>query len=91
MARNRSRSVGLRSHIHRLKYQEEAKMADLKFTPELEKFLKPLLERVDFSAPDLAARTCGCGCGCSGGGGGGGGGNAKLAQALLLPELELKG
>ena len=62
-------------------------MADVRLTPALEKFLAPLLERVEFSARDLAASTCGCGCGCSGGGGGGGGGgNAKLARDVLLPE-----
>lgn len=61
-------------------------MAEIKISNELAEFIKPALERVDFTAPDLAAATCGCGCGCSGGGGGGGGGgNAKLAQDLLLP------
>lgn len=59
-------------------------MAEIKVSDELAAFIRPLLERVDFSAPDLAAATCGCGCGCSGGGGGGGG-NAKLARDLVLP------
>ncbi|MCS6305364.1 MAG: hypothetical protein H8K07_17110 [Nitrospira sp.] len=59
-------------------------MAEKAIPDDIAKFIQPLLARVDFSAPDLAARTCGCGCGCSGGGGGGGGGgNARLALNLL--------
>jgi len=48
------------------------------------KFIEPLLARVDFAAPNLAAASCGCGCGCSGGGGGGGGGGSgRIARELL--------
>ena len=62
-------------------------MADPRLTENVLKFVKPLLERVDFRAPDLAASTCGCGCGCSGGGGGGGGGGSgKIARELMFPE-----
>lgn len=62
-------------------------MAQQRFPDDIVKFLKPLLERVDFQAPDLAAATCGCGCGCSGGGGGGGGGGSgKVARELLFPK-----
>lgn len=60
-------------------------MAQQRLPDDLVKFMKPLLERVDFRAPDLAAASCGCGCGCSGGGGGGGG-SGKIARDLLFPK-----
>lgn len=61
-------------------------MADRVTLPDdLNKFIQPLLARVDFSAADLAAASCGCGCGCSGGGGGGGGGGSgKIARDILV-------
>lgn len=60
-------------------------MAELRLGEDVLQFVRPLLERVDFSAPDLAASSCGCGCGCSGGGGGGGGGGSgKVANDLII-------
>lgn len=59
-------------------------MAEQQVSKELLEFIKPIMERVDFRAPDLAAASCGCSCGCSGGGGGGGGGGSgRIASDLL--------